>query len=84
MEHARAVCTTTMAGPRQPPNRKRAFPPWGGIALPACVLWGTLIGVLAGKYFGNTAIGAAIGAGLGVGIGLVLFAAAVVVASRRF
>ncbi len=59
-----------------PAERRRSFPAWGSLALPACVLWGTLLG--------NTAIGAAIGAGLGVGIGMVLFAAAVVVASRHF
>jgi hypothetical protein len=78
------VRSKKMAGQKSPPKRPRAFPQWGGIALPACILWGTLMGVLAGRYFGNTAIGAAIGAGLGVGIGLALFAAAIVVASRRF
>jgi hypothetical protein len=73
-----------MANPTRPPERKSAFPPWGSIVLPASVLWGTLLGVLAGKYFGSMAIGAAIGAGIGVGLGLALFAAAVVIASRRF
>lgn len=73
-----------MTEPLPPTERRHAFPTWGGIALPACVLWGTLLGVLAGKLFGNMAIGAAIGAALGVGLGLALFAAAVVVASRRF
>lgn len=76
--------TTTMARPTTPPERKSAFPPWGSIVLPACVLWGTLIGVLAGKYFGSIPIGAAIGAAIGVGLGLALFAAAIVIASRRF
>ena len=70
--------------PTRPPEDKRAFPRWGGIVLPACALWGTLLGVVAGKLLGNTAIGAAIGAGLGVGLGLALFAAAIVIASRKF
>jgi hypothetical protein len=61
----------------------RGFPLWGSLAIPAGVLWGTLLGVLAGFLFGNVAIGAAIGAGLGIGIGLVLFAAAIVIASAR-
>ena len=60
---------------------KRQFPLWGSLAIPAVILWGTLLGVVAGLYFGNVIIGAAIGAGLGVGIGLVLFAAAIVIAS---
>lgn len=59
------------------------FPLWGSLAIPAGVLWGTLIGVLTGFAFGNVAIGTAIGAGLGLGIGLTLFAAAVVVASSK-
>jgi hypothetical protein len=61
----------------------RGFPLWGSLAIPAGALWGTMLGLLAGFLFGNIAIGAAIGAGLGVGIGLVLFAAAVVVASTK-
>jgi uncharacterized membrane protein len=59
------------------------FPIWGSLAIPAGVLWGTVLGILAGLLFGNVLIGTAIGAGLGVGIGLVLFAAAVVVASKN-
>jgi len=63
-------------------STKRGFPIWGGLAIPAGVLWGTLLGIVTGLFFGNVLIGAFIGAGLGVGIGLILFAAAVVVASR--
>ena len=73
-----------MANPQRSPQRERAFPSWGVVVLPGCALWGTLIGVLAGWYFGNVAIGAAIGAGIGVGLGFALFAAAVVIASRKF
>ena len=62
---------------------RRGFPLWGSLAIPAGILWGTLFGVVAGMYFGNILIGAAIGAGLGVGLGLVLFAAAVVIASAN-
>jgi hypothetical protein len=68
------------AGPSRPPGR---FPRWGGLVLPAAALWGTVIGLALGVYFGNPAIGAAIGAGLGVGIGLALLAAAIVIASSR-
>jgi hypothetical protein len=63
------------------PKAQKTFPLWGGLAIPAGVLWGTLIGVVAGMLLGNVVIGAAIGAGLGIGLGLVLFAAAVVIAS---
>ena len=63
------------------PPTKRPFPLWGSLAIPGGILWGTLFGVVAGMYFGNAIIGAAIGAGLGVGLGLVLFAAAIVIAS---
>jgi hypothetical protein len=59
------------------------FPIWGSLAIPAGILWGTALGILVGLWLGNVLIGAAIGAGLGVGIGLVLFAAAVVVASAN-
>jgi len=59
------------------------FPIWGSLAIPAGILWGTALGILVGLLLGNVLIGAAIGAGLGVGIGLVLFAAAVVVASAN-
>lgn len=63
-------------------RRPSGMPRWGSIALPACALWGTLLGVVAGIAFGNIMIGGAIGAGLGVGIGIVLLAAAVVKASH--
>jgi len=59
------------------------FPIWGSLAIPAGILWGTVLGILVGLWLGNVLIGAAIGAGLGVGIGLVLFAAAVVIASAN-
>jgi hypothetical protein len=59
----------------------KTFPFWGTIAIPAGLLWGTLLGAGAGLLFGNLLIGALIGAGLGVGIGLTLFAAAIVIAS---
>jgi hypothetical protein len=59
------------------------FPIWGSLAIPAGILWGTALGILVGLLLGNVLIGVAIGAGLGVGIGLVLFAAAVVVASAN-
>jgi len=62
---------------------RRGFPLWGSLAIPAGILWGTVLGILAGLLLGNVVIGAAIGAGLGVGIGLVLFAAAVVIASAN-
>ena len=59
----------------------KTFPLWGTIAIPAGLLWGTVLGGGAGLLFGNILIGALIGAGLGVGIGLTLFAAAIVIAS---
>ena len=62
---------------------RSGFPIWGTLAIPAGILWGTVLGILVGLLLGNVVIGAAIGAGLGVGIGLVLFAAAVVVASAN-
>jgi hypothetical protein len=62
---------------------RSAFPIWGSLAIPAGILWGTVLGILVGLWLGNVLIGVAIGAGLGVGIGLVLFAAAVVVASAN-
>lgn len=67
------------------PQKKRAspFPFWGTIALPACTLWGILLGVGAGYVFGNMMIGAAIGAALGISIGLGLFAAAFVIAASK-
>ena len=68
-------------GPEKP--KDRGFPLWGSLAVPAGILWGTLLGVVAGLAFGNIVIGGLIGAGLGVGIGLVLFAAAVVIASHK-
>lgn len=67
----------------RPQSRPAVFPRWGGIVAPACALWGAAIGLLIGMYFGNATIGVAIGAGLGVGVGFSLFAAAVVIASRR-
>jgi hypothetical protein len=72
--------------PEPAPPRRRPeshFPFWGVLALPACALWGTVIGLATGMYLGNAAIGGAIGAGLGVGIGLALLAAAIVVASTK-
>ena len=63
--------------------RESAFPFWGTIAIPAGLLWGTLLGAGAGLAFGNLLIGALIGAGLGIGIGLTLFAAAIVIASGK-
>jgi hypothetical protein len=65
---------------RRPPS---AFPRWGALALPACALWGTVLGLFTGAFFGNAAIGTAIGAGLGVGVGLALLAAAIVIASAK-
>ena len=62
---------------------RRGIPLWGGLAVPACALWGTLIGVVIGYVSGNMMIGGAIGAGLGVGVGIVIFAAALVQASRH-
>jgi len=62
---------------------RSGFPIWGSLAIPAGILWGTVLGILVGLWLGNVLIGVAIGAGLGVGIGLVLFAAAVVVASAN-
>jgi hypothetical protein len=71
------VKTTPQASP------ERAFPFWGTIAIPAGLLWGTLLGAGAGMAFGNLLIGALIGAALGIGIGLTLFAAAIVIASGK-
>jgi hypothetical protein len=65
-------------GGRKP---QKTFPLWGGLAIPAGFLWGTLLGVGAGMLLGNIVIGGLIGAGLGIGVGLTLFAAAVVIAS---
>ena len=65
------------------PQPKSAFPFWGSIAIPAGLLWGTLLGAGTGMLFGNLLIGALIGAGLGVGIGFALFAAAIVIASGK-
>jgi hypothetical protein len=65
------------------PTPRRGFPIWGSLAIPGGILWGLAIGILIGLAFGNVLIGALIGLGLGVGIGLVLFAAAVVVASAN-
>lgn len=62
-------------------ERKR-FPFWGAIALPACALWGPLIGGGIGYLSGDVFIGAAIGAALGIGLGLSLLAAAIVIASE--
>ena len=64
-------------------SRPKGFPFWGTIAIPAGLLWGTLLGCGAGLLFGNLVIGALIGAGLGVGIGFTLFAAAIVIASGK-
>jgi len=64
-------------------TRKRGFPLWGSLAIPAGILWGTVLGIVVGLLLGNVLIGAAIGAGLGIGIGLTLFAAAVVIASAN-
>ena len=60
-----------------------AFPFWGTIAIPAGLLWGTLLGAAAGLFFGNLFIGALIGAGLGIGVGFTVFAAAIVIASGK-
>ena len=62
---------------------RRGFPIWGSLAIPGGILWGTVLGILFGLLLGNVVIGVAIGAGLGIGIGLVLFAAAVVIASAN-
>jgi len=72
-----------MPEPPDTPRRAAVFPRWGGIAAPACALWGTALGLLIGMYFGNPVIGAAIGAALGIGVGFWLFAAAIVIASGR-
>lgn len=66
-----------------PEKRGTGMPRWGGIALPACALWGALLGALTGMFFGNLMIGTAIGAALGVGLGVVLLAAAIVMASHN-
>ena len=65
------------------PQPRQGFPFWGTIAIPAGLLWGTLLGAGAGLLFGNLLIGALVGAGLGVGIGFTLFAAAIVIASGK-
>jgi hypothetical protein len=65
------------------PQPKGAFPLWGTIAIPAGLLWGTLLGTGAGLLFGDLLIGALIGAGLGIGIGFTVFAAAIVIASGK-
>jgi len=70
-----------MPGPAGKPPQSR-FPRWGSLVLPGSALWGTVLGLIAGIYFGNAAIGTAIGAGLGIGIGMTLFAAAVVIGSK--
>jgi len=70
---------TAQRARRGPPS---SFPRWGSIVLPAGALWGTLIGVAVGAFFGNPLIGAGIGAGLGVGVGMALFAAALVMGSK--
>jgi hypothetical protein len=64
-------------------TRPEGFPLCGTIAIPAGLLWGTALGAGLGLLFGNLVIGAMIGAGLGVGTGLVVFAAAIVIASGR-
>jgi hypothetical protein len=71
-----------MTAPRRRPARE-GFPLWGTLAIPAGLLWGTVLGAGLGLLLGNLVIGALIGAGLGVGIGLTLFAAAIVIASSR-
>jgi uncharacterized membrane protein len=71
-----------MNAERRDGRRPSSFPRWGSIVLPAGALWGTVIGLGLGAWFGNPLIGTAIGAGLGVGVGLTLFAAAVVIASK--
>ena len=65
------------------PNDRPGLPLWGGLAVPACALWGTVFGAVTGLAFGNVIIGGAIGAGLGVGIGVIVFAAALVKASQH-
>jgi hypothetical protein len=71
-----------MTDPRKQ-GRQPGFPLWGSLAIPAGLLWGTVLGAGAGLLFGDLLIGALIGAGLGIGVGLTLFAAAIVVASGR-
>ncbi len=66
------------------PERRAGIPLWGGLALPACALWGAVLGIAAGYAFGNVMIGGAIGTGLGIGIGIAVLAAAVVKASHHF
>jgi len=78
---SRAAALAMMNDSRSKP--RSGFPIWGSLAIPAGILWGTVLGILAGLLLGNVLIGAAIGLGLGVGTGLVLFAAAVVVASHN-
>lgn len=64
-------------------HERKGFPFWGAIALPAGLLWGTLLGIGIGYLSGNAFIGGAIGAALGIGVGLSLLAAAVVIASHN-
>ena len=71
-----------MNDPTKAPPQK-GFPLWGTLAIPAGLLWGTLLGCGAGLLFGNLIIGALIGAGLGVGVGFTVFAAAIVIASTK-
>ena len=69
---------------RRPARRRESkFPIWGVLALPGGLLWGALLGVLAGGFLGNAAMGVAVGAGLGIGVGIWLFAAAIVIASAK-
>ena len=48
-------------------QERKGFPFWGAIALPAGLLWGTLLGIGIGYLSGNAFIGGAIGAALGIG-----------------
>ena len=70
-------------GDPRPASKRHGFPWWGGLAIPAGLLWGLALGAGAGLALGNIWIGAAIGSALGIGTGLCLFAAAVVIASSR-
>lgn len=70
-------------GGRRDVHEHRNFPFWGAIALPAGMLWGTLLGVGIGYVSGNAFIGGAIGAAIGIGIGLSLLAAAFVIVSHN-
>ena len=62
-------------------RERKNFPFWGGIALPAGVLWGLLLGAAAGYFLGDIMIGAAIGAAVGITVGLGLLAVAIVIVS---